>query len=117
MGWYKPEGYTDEEALASVGKGWQPLVAEVLDKMDRVKFKVTQVKEKFGALRIYVDPAIPGGGYALDDWDKMDNLTFGAEAKSRKVCADCGAPAETHRVGQSGWWVTLCPDCENKAYV
>jgi hypothetical protein len=46
-------GYTLEEALVAVGPGWAPLVEEAWRAVTAVGGGVVQVKEKFGALRLY----------------------------------------------------------------
>lgn len=55
----------------------------------------TQVKEKFGTLRIYYEG---GDGY-------IKGVIRMAEAMSAHTCETCGAPGET---GGEGWVRTLC---------
>ena len=55
----------------------------------------TQVKEKFGGLRFYVQGAIE------KHWSY---ITF-AEFMSHRTCEECGAPGETYT---DGWHATLC---------
>ena len=92
--------YTLEEALASVGKGWGPIVERLwrFCKAQNPPIMVTQVKEKLGGLRFYV-------GAATDDvWKVID----AGEAESLKTCEDCGQPGETRPLG---WILTLCDAC------
>ena len=56
---------------------------------------VTQVKEKFGTLRFYMD------GYN----DKISAYESFAEAMSARTCEDCGSPGKTR---YEGWYRTLC---------
>lgn len=80
MGWVNYEGYTLEDALASVGKGWEPLIRELFDqKPDGVK--IEQVKEKFGILRVYSNNS---------EFDKTVILPL--ERKSITICENCGNP-------------------------
>jgi len=66
------------------------------------KFRVTQVKEKYGSLRFYVSSAT----------DKIFELINKAESKSCTTCEVCGADA---KLGQkNGWYTTLCVDCAKK---
>src|SRR4029078_4836825 len=58
----------------------------------------SQVKEKFGTLRFYVD-------YASEEVYKM---VAEAEALSAKTCEECGRPGEL-RTG--GWLTTLVDGC------
>lgn len=58
----------------------------------------SQVKEKFGTLRMYLDWST----------DEMEDIVDEAEAKSAVTCANCG------HVGQlrgGGWLLTLCDKC------
>lgn len=62
----------------------------------------SQVKEKFGGLRFYVD----GGTkkhYAY--------ISF-AEAMSYKICEECGATRNVHQT--TGWVRTICVPCAEK---
>ena len=56
----------------------------------------TQVKEKFGGLRFYVDKAS----------DNHYNYINFAEAISYCTCETCGAPGKPYT---DGWHTTLCP--------
>ena len=55
----------------------------------------TQVKEKFGGLRFYVNGAT----------DKIYNYISFAETMSYKTCEVCGSPGKTYT---DGWHQTLC---------
>jgi hypothetical protein len=55
----------------------------------------SQVKEKFGGLRFYVQGAT----------DKHWAYISFAESMSYRTCEECGAPGETYT---DGWHVTLC---------
>lgn len=62
----------------------------------------TQVKEKFGGLRFYVN----GGD------DVIDGMIHLAESMSYNICENCGS---VHGVSQTqgGWIKTLCSTCMN----
>lgn len=87
----------------SVGEGWWPIIEEICDYVDRVNvtvkgledFKILQVKEKFGGLRIYY----LGGDETLRGMINM------AEIMSFHICEVCGDKAEPS--GES-WIKTLC---------
>ena len=88
-----------------VEKGWRPLVEPILRRIGELNaggagIEVTQVKEKYGALRFYTGPA-PA---------EIQEMIAAAEEKSVTVCERCGAPAE-RIVSTSHWIYTLCPDC------
>jgi hypothetical protein len=55
----------------------------------------SQVKEKFGGLRFYVQAAT----------DKHYNYISFAESMSYRTCEECGAPGKTYT---DGWHTTLC---------
>ena len=61
----------------------------------------SQVKEKFGGLRFYID-----GG---TEW--MHGAIHMAEAMSYKICEDCGAQGYKR---QGGLVRTLCDSCQKK---
>lgn len=81
-----------------VGSGWGELIDEVYDALppDTV---VTQLKEKWGGLRVYVDAANPAFFDLLDD----------VEAKSLVTCELCGKPG---RLLTTGWYMTRCEECK-----
>lgn len=63
---------------------------------------VSQVKEKFGGLRFYVDNL----------YGNMDKLIDYAEALSQETCDVCGGPAKCQYVND--WLRTICDTCRNK---
>jgi hypothetical protein len=90
-----------------VGLGWLSLLEEVLHELDQATsdVQVTQVKEKFGTLRVYVA-------------DKKDDLvkTFlrSAEVRSATVCEICGDAGELIR--SDGWIRTRCKRHQETGY-
>ena len=76
----------------------QETVDELKAKLDEEAAKVpvaSQVKEKFGGLRFYVQAAT----------DKAYNYITFAESMSYRTCEECGAPGKTYT---DGWHATLC---------
>lgn len=69
---------------------------------DAYRFRVTQVKEKYGSLRFYVGSAT----------DKIFKLIKKAEDKSCTTCEVCGTDAKLAQ--RDGWYATLCIDCAKK---
>ena len=97
-----------------VGKGWNGIlinafkqIAEAFDKAgaDFSGFSVLQIKEKFGALRIYV------GALDADIADQVYKIIDEAEAESERTCEWCGEPGKARG---GGWIKTLCEDCNKK---
>jgi len=84
------------EALHMVGEGWACLL-EAYYRIKRPETIVTQVKEKFGSLRIYVDSETHAG------WDLLNAL----ENLSLEICEVCGEPGSP-RMGS--WTHTLCDE-------
>lgn len=62
----------------------------------------SQIKEKFGTLRIYMDHA-DETAYALVDF---------AEDLSGKICEECGNKGKN--APRPSWWKTLCEECAVK---
>lgn len=74
-----------------------------------IPFEISQIKEKFGSLRIYYHITIDGTGIT----EAMANRIAGAihltEELSTTVCEVCGDIG--HPCSNKGWLKTLCPDC------
>lgn len=109
-----------------IGKGWYPLIEELSEKLNELYlqekrnieidkqakallqddelfyFNVSQVKEKFGTLRFYVD-----GGTK-----EMHDLINEYEIKTETICEVCGSPGKRETI--SGWVKTLCDKCKEK---
>jgi len=97
-------------------EGWHGIIDDMLDTISngvhintklRARFgavdgktgniKVVQIKEKFGALRVYIEP------YDVYTQGIIDM----AETVSKHTCERCGKPGELWSVG---WSKTLCLD-------
>jgi hypothetical protein len=91
------------------GPGWFGVLDTILSAMEAAGFdkqrdEITQIKEKFGCIRVYVnfDQSIAGGSERLE---QVRKAMLGAD-KSAKTCEICGEPSKmmvTH-----GWWMTRC---------
>ena len=89
------------------GAGWLPLVANCLAQMtkaglDLQQYRVLQIKQKLGSLRIHIDTT----GMSEPQRTETALLTAQALAASHSVCELCGLNAQL-RVGASGCR-TLC---------
>lgn len=96
---YAKEMLEENGGKTSWGK---PITAEEVEEkrlaMEEAEKEVpvaSQVKEKFGGLRFYVDGAT----------EKHYNYITFAESMSYRTCEECGAPGKTYT---DGWHVTLC---------
>ena len=87
------------------GKGWRSLYQPILNRVNEINesvedhIEITQVKEKFGRLEIYLDRYT----------DELLAMIKEASEASSHVCEECGEPAETTEVG--GWIYQLCDKC------
>lgn len=81
------------------GDGWFDLLREVCYIVQSAEdFRFTQVKEKFGGLRLYYQ----GGG------DFEEGVCYMAERASYMICERCGSRG---RPNDKGWISTLCDSC------
>ena len=94
-----------------VGKGWNGIltnafkqIAEAFDKAgaDFSEFSVSQIKEKFGGLRIYT------GALDVSVADQIYKIIDEAETESYVTCEYCGKHGKPRK---GGWIKTLCDDC------
>jgi hypothetical protein len=96
-----------------VEPGWFPLLDRVLADLgeevrlmtedQRARFAIAQIKEKYGELTIYTH----GGN------DLTAAIIEEAEALSRTICEQCGAPG-SQVVFAGKWYATLCAPCAQK---
>ena len=87
-----------EYSKRCVAPGWEGLIDELFDLAEKENFTVTQVKEKYGTLRIYVD------GANMEMHNKIDKL----ECRSSAICEICGKAGEM--ISRGGWLKTRCKD-------
>lgn len=96
-------------------EGWLGIASEafeetfnLLSESEKQHFKITELKEKYGTLR--VDTNV----YQIADRhvsDKADEIASDAEDRSEETCMSCGKPATT--IEHCGWISTICDDCRN----
>ena len=91
-----------------VGNGWLPLIDKlcqlIFDTCMRETLRVpvaTQIKEKFGSLRFYVDQAD----------DMIYQIIDRAEDLSSYICETCGAPG---KISGKRWLKCTCPEHNEK---
>jgi hypothetical protein len=76
-------------------QGWKRLIDPIIDLANKKGIHITQIKEKFGTLRVYTD--------TIDR--ELDQLIVDMEIKSAKVCEVCG---DVGKIRSGGWIKTLC---------
>jgi len=81
------------------GDGWFLILWRLSKALEGTDCVATQVKEKFGTLRFYLD----GAG------DAERAAVRQAEAESAVTCEQCGMAGELR---QGGWLKTLCDRCD-----
>ena len=91
-----------------VGKGWIPVLEDGFKKINDIvekesidDFRVTQVKEKFGTLRVYTNWST----------DPIDKIVQEMEKTCETVCEECGEPGKFYT---DGWMRVRCETCEEK---
>jgi hypothetical protein len=95
------------------GSGWYPMLDELFSQIKNIvdtrgkqefEFEVTQIKEKFGQLRVYTS------FYAEEIEDLIDKYS----EKSAHICEVCGDVGELKIEG--GWYKTVC-DKHHKEWI
>lgn len=87
-------------------EGWHPLILETLKKIQDISdekgldIEVSQVKEKYGGLRIYLTGYTP----------EIERIIQEAEGKSLTICEVCGKSG-SFRSNMDGWYLTRCDKC------
>lgn len=84
-----------------IGAGWKALIEEVLHELGQQvpDVQVTQVKEKFGCLRVYTEDKTN---------DQIQAILRRAEARSAVICEVCGEAGNLLR--DDGWVRVRCRD-------
>lgn len=89
-----------------IGDGWMPMFTELCERIAEtnppVGFYFTQIKEKFGLLRIY----------CRNGTDVIENLLAQYEKKSGSIGEMCGSTSEVETKGK-GRIATWCRQCRN----
>ena len=114
-----------EEALKCVFEGWSDLINEAYNLIEVFNTKeqsidVSQVKEKFGTLRIYIDNHIKVIKDGTDIVQMVDDSIFRdvlsqmyiIELKSAHICEFCGKEGSVK--DRDGWYKCMCPVCFEK---
>src|SRR6266498_2418701 len=93
-----------------INTGWRPILERLLARLEAVitaqpvderdRFRILQVKEKFGRLTVYTADSTPD----------MDAAIQAAADESVGTCEVCGAPGELKE--RNFWWAPRCRDHE-----
>lgn len=95
-------GIENSPMNSGIGRGWALLFENCLRELQLIDFpcKISQIKEKFGELRIYFDVKMTPE--ASEIVDKACSL-------SRKTCIICGQPGKIDML--DGWYQCFCDSC------
>lgn len=111
------ERFPNQFALSSIfpsydyPDGWHGLVTRACELAAAQPFPIVwgQIKDKFGALRMY---ALTGDDTLTSTQlqrDMFREMFYELQRESAETCALCSAPGGLLRIG--GWVITLCPTC------
>jgi hypothetical protein len=99
------------EVMIEHGPGWHGVLDKMLSSMKAAGFnqhrdKITQIKEKFGTIRVYVsfDPLLDGG---IERMERIRKAMNEAD-KSARTCETCGN--SSHLVVTEGWIMSRCEE-------
>ena len=95
----------------AIGDGWYDIFDKMCEKIIEVdtnkQVSFSQVKEKFGYLRVYAD----SGDIKREKVKIIQEIINQTEGDSATVCESCGKPGEQRR----GEWIkVLCDECLKK---
>jgi hypothetical protein len=99
------------EVILEHGPGWHGVLDKMLTSMEEAGFdekrdKITQIKEKFGTIRVYVsfDQSLDGG---IERMERIRKAMNEAD-KSARTCETCGKSG--HLVVTEGWIMSRCEE-------
>lgn len=90
-------------------KGWNSIVAPLVEFVESNGGTVVQIKEKFGALRFYYEEPENAD---REVWDEFERMLFEAEKKSEVTCEYTGEPGTIRRV--NGWFKCVSDETYQK---
>lgn len=88
-------------------KGWESIILELYEKLEKFDIDIVQIKEKWGVLRVIYH--FEGND---EDRKKIEEIIEEAEEKCSITCELCGKEAELRHI--DGWLKTSCDDCASK---
>lgn len=94
------------------GNGWIALIEQAktivaqynLKHPNDEPIKFTQIKEKWGGLRLYINYYVP----------ELTHHLQALENKSFEICEHCGTNKNVKTEYTHGWLMTLCDECRKK---
>ena len=101
-----------------IADGWSSLVEDFLEEMQNASgcyregtVLVSDIKEKFGGMRIYVEYHLPS-----EDITDFEKIVSKYEKLSIRTCSSCGD--EQHKMHErKGYWdIVICESCYTKYF-
>lgn len=100
----------------STPQGWDCLVEDFLEEINEAAKDytsntviVSEIKEKFGGMRIYVDYHLPD-----EQILEMEKIVSKYEHLSLKTCTMCGCEDHQMHKRRGYWDIVVCEECYNK---
>lgn len=95
-----------------VGNGWIPLIEDAktivskynLEHPNNDPIKFTQIKEKWGGLRLYLNYYVPEISEKINE---LEDISF-------NICENCGIDKNVSTEWTNGYVYTLCDECRKK---
>lgn len=105
---YKQNYVIDSAGSFSFGEGWYDITKKMIEDIIALGWdkNLCQAKEKFGGGRFYIGSATEEVWKRISEW----------EDETYKTCEQCGTK-ENVTTNDSGWMLTLCNTCRNKAKI
>lgn len=92
---------------------WDSLIIELLGKLVNYPITITQIKEKFGGLRVYYDSK-PDSLSVKDNASIRGAISY-AESFAYNTCVNCGVVTpDVCLTRVTGWVHPSCPECTAK---
>jgi hypothetical protein len=114
-----PYQFAGEQISMSYARGWFHLFSHLCADIDEALgedkrgFHWTQVKEKFGAARLYFKLAPGVSDEEPELVQRLLSLKNAVEASSQKTCVACGRPGRIYP--DMGWMLAVC-DLHHQAH-
>ena len=107
-----------EQSYTECGYGWHDLIIELMHKIEELykvndvsmdDFKINQIKEKYGGLRVYLSITYINSLQTL-----VNDLIEEYEKRAEMICEECSAPGVLY-MNKGKWLQTLCHSCAEES--
>ena len=108
-----------EEFGPEVSDGWTEISEKVIERINRYNtdhpdnpIEITQLKSKFGELRVYLGNLRTGKD--INPPEELKPFIEEMEQEALGTCEWCGSKEKVRTFSYRGWIRTLCEPCEKK---